>query len=260
MCLTQSNADDGATVSRFLNEHLVGIVRQHPQRFRAFGTLPMQAPESAAAVLRKAALDYGSDMVGFEIGSHINEWNLSARELDPIWHAAQEADKPIFVHPWDMQQGGRFSQYWMPWLVGMPAETTGAICALTMGGVLERFPRLRFCFAHGAGSYPYTIGRIDHGFRTRPDLCAIDCERMPSSYCGRLWADSLVHSESALRLLLDALGEERVMLGTDYPFVLGEHQAGRLVEGSTSLGASVKEKILRGNAIDYLRIDESNLS
>jgi aminocarboxymuconate-semialdehyde decarboxylase len=117
-------------------------------------------------------------------------------------------------------------KYWMPWLVGMPAEQSRAACALIFGGVLEQFPKLRVMLAHGGGSFPYTIGRIEHGFNMRPDLVAIDNPQNPRKYFQHLYFDSCVHDDRALRYLLDTVGTDRVMLGTDYPFPLGEQEPG----------------------------------
>ncbi|XP_037558439.1 2-amino-3-carboxymuconate-6-semialdehyde decarboxylase-like [Dermacentor silvarum] len=138
---------------------------------------------------------------------------------------------------------------------GMPAETTASICEVIFGGLLERFPRLKLCFAHGAGSFPYTVGRIQHGFDVRPDLCAVDNKAAPKSYLGEIYADSLVHGHGALKLLLDTLGEDRVMLGSDYPYPLGEiERPGRLIETS-GFQDSVKEKLLWKNAASFLGIE-----
>ncbi len=164
------------------------------------------------------------------------------------------------MHPWDMEMGGRHSKYWLPWLVGMPAETATAMVSLLMGGVLERFPRLRVCFAHGGGGFPFTLGRIDHGHRVRPDLCANDCSREPGTFVGKFWTDSLVHDPRALRLLLDVIGEDRVMLGTDYPFPLGEVSGfagaypGKAVE-EAGVSKEVRQKVLFDNAIKFLDLD-----
>ncbi|KAG0433059.1 hypothetical protein HPB47_020267 [Ixodes persulcatus] len=153
---------------------------------------------------------------------------------------AEELGVGVFVHPWDMPQTKRMSKYWLPWLVGMPAETTAAICDVIFGGVLEKFPRLKLCFAHGAGAFPYTVGRIQRGFDARPDLCAVDNDVPPTSYLGKFYSDSLVMSPKALKLLVDTLGEDKVMLGSDYPFPLGEADLpGRLIEES-SFGETIK--------------------
>ena len=158
-----------------------------------------------------------------------------------------------------MASGGRFSKYWLPWLVGMPAETATAICCLLMGGVLQRFPRLKVCFAHGGGSFPFTVGRIQHGYNVRPDLCATDCDVAPREFLGKIWTDSLVHDNTALELLLEVIGEDRVMLGTDYPFPLGEVKIcdtfpGKVVQESR-FEESIKRKVFWDNAVEFLNID-----
>lgn len=164
--------EDTLDLCRILNDDLAKTVKKHPKRFVGLGTLPMQAPELAVQELTRCIKELG--FPGVEIGSHINDWNLDARELDPIFAAAEELGCAIFVHPWDMELTGRMAKYWLPWLVGMPGETAQAICCMIFGGVLERYPRLRVCFAHGGGAFPFTIGRIEHGFNVRPDLCAVE--------------------------------------------------------------------------------------
>src|SRR5438105_13799096 len=146
----------------------------------------------------------------------------------------------------------RMGKYWLPWLVGMPAESALAICALMFGGVLERLPRLRICFAHGGGAFIGTLGRIAHGFRCRPDLCAVDNPHGPERYLGKFYVDSLVHDEDLLRLLLKRLGAERVALGSDYPFPLGEPEPGKLIESLDDLSEPTKSRLLAGTALEFL--------
>jgi aminocarboxymuconate-semialdehyde decarboxylase len=146
----------------------------------------------------------------------------------------------------------RMPKYWMPWLVGMPAETTLAICCVIFGGVLERLPNLRICFAHGGGSFPYTIGRIEHGFLARPDLCALENDVNPRDYLGRFWVDSLVHDAEALRLLLKTIGQNRIALGTDYPFPLGEQLPGSLIDAMHDLSPQVRQRLFSENALEFL--------
>jgi aminocarboxymuconate-semialdehyde decarboxylase len=150
-------------------------------------------------------------------------------------------------------------KYWLPWLVGMPAETALAICSLIFGGVLERLPRLRVCFAHGGGAFPGTIGRIEHGFRVRPDLCATDNPCNPRSYLGRFYLDSLVHDAAALRYLIQLVGAERIALGSDYPFPLGELEPGQLIASLTDLSAEAREALLSGSALSFLGLDKRQL-
>ena len=128
---------------------------------------------------------------------------------------------------------------------------------MLMGGVLEQFPRLRVCFAHGAGYFPYTIGRIDHGYSVRPDLCATDCPYNPKKYVGQLYADSLVHDSRALRLLVEVMGEKNVILGSDYPFPLGEHHPGKLIDSMEIWSDELKQMLLADNGFSFLKLDKS---
>jgi len=144
-------------------------------------------------------------------------------------------------------------KYWLPWLVGMPAETSRAICSLIFSGVLEHLPNLRICFAHRGGSFPATIGRIEHGFLARPDLTAIDNKKNPRGYIGRFWLDSLVHDAALLEYLIKMFGAEKIALGTDYPFPLGEAEAGSLIE-SMPFDESTKTCLLHGAALKWLNL------
>jgi aminocarboxymuconate-semialdehyde decarboxylase len=152
------------------------------------------------------------------------------------------------------------TKYWLPWLVGMPAETALAICSVIFGGVLERLPKLRIAFAHGGGSFPGTVGRIEHGFNARPDLCAVDNAVPPRRYLGRFYVDSLVHDPDALRYLLRLIGAERVALGSDYPFPLGEAVPGAMIEAMTDLDADTRARLLGGTAMEFLALDRSRFS
>lgn len=236
-------------LAKYLNDDIANTCGQYPSKFIGLATLPMQAPELAVKELHRCIKELG--LAGIQIGSHVNEWNLDATELDPIWTACEQLDCPVFVHPWDMEQKGRMEKYWFPWLIGMPCETTMAVCALIFGGVLERHPRLRVCLAHGGGAFPFTLGRIEHGFQVRPDICAVVNSKSPLSYIGRIWCDSLVHDPDALELLIKKIGVDRIILGSDYPFPLGEHSPGQLIESNVSLSHSDKAKLLGLNALDF---------
>lgn len=211
--------EDTADLSRFLNDHIAGMARDRPDRFVGLGTLPMQDTDLAVRELERCAEELG--LAGIEVGSHVNGWNLDRPELFPIFERAAELGMGVFVHPWEMLGQDRMRKYWLKWLVGMPAETTLAICSMIFGGVLERLPDLKVCFAHGGGSFAYTLGRIEHGFRVRPDLCATDNPVHPRAYLERIYVDSLVHDARALEFLIGTVGVERIALGSDYPFPLG---------------------------------------
>jgi aminocarboxymuconate-semialdehyde decarboxylase len=244
--------EHGYDLARLLNDHIAGVVREQPTRFAGLGTLPLQAPELAVRELERCALELG--LRGVQIGSHVNDWNLDHPALFPVFQAAERLGAAVFVHPWDMLAKDRMAKYWLGWLVGMPAETTLAICSLIFGGVLERLPRLRIAFAHGGGAFAGTIGRIEAGFRCRPDLVAVDNPRGPRDYLSRLYLDSLVHDADALRGLIRLVGAERVALGTDYPFPLGEQEPGRLIQSLPELSAAVRERLLAGTAREFLGI------
>jgi aminocarboxymuconate-semialdehyde decarboxylase len=243
-------------LARLLNDHLAEVVRQFPRHFTGMGTLPLQAPDLAISELERCRKELG--LCGVEIGSHVNDWNLDHPALFPVFEAAQELGAAVFVHPWDMLGRERMGNYWLPWLVGMPAETALAICSLIFGGVLEKLPRLRLCFAHGGGAFPGTIGRIEHGFRVRPDLCAVANDRNPRSYLGRFYLDSLVHDADALRYLIRLVGAERIALGSDYPFPLGEAEPGKLIASLTELSPETRQRLLAGSALDFLGLEQNS--
>ncbi len=243
-----ANAVDCLEVSKFLNDHIAGIVNTYPKRFAGLGTVPLQDPEMAIRELERC-MQIG--MRGVQIGSHVNDWNLNAPELFPFFQAAEKMGAAIFVHPWEMMGQEKMQRYWLPWLVGMPAETSLAICSMIFGGVLERLPNLRVAFAHGGGSFPSTIGRIEHGFHCRPDLVAIDNKVNPREYLGKIYFDSLVHDKDMLRFLVNLAGANRVALGSDYPFPLGEDIPGTLIR-SMEFDDATKELLLSGTALEWL--------
>ena len=248
-----ARAEDCLDLSRILNDHIAGIVRKYPKRFCGLGTLPMQDPDLAIKELERCINELG--LRGVEIGTHINTWNLSEPEVFAVFEAAQDLDAAIFVHPWDMMGRAGMPKYWLPWLVGMPAESSLAICSVIFSGVLERLPRLRFAFAHGGGAFPAIIGRVEHGYRVRPDLCAVDNDRNPREYIGRFYLDSLVHDPEVLKSIVGVFGANRVALGSDYPFPLGEHSPGKLIESMAEFSSAQKRQLLGETAAEFLRLD-----
>ncbi|MCE3282097.1 MAG: amidohydrolase [Chitinophagaceae bacterium] len=244
-----AKAKDGAETSRFFNDHIAECTARQPERFIGIGTVPLQDIDLAIKEMERCVGEL--KMPGLEIGSNINGINLSHSSLFPFYEAAERLGCALFVHPWEMMGEKDMQQYWLPWLVGMPAETSRAICSMIFGGVFEKFPKLRVAFAHGGGSFPFTIGRIEHGFKVRPDLVAVDNNVNPRDYLGKFWLDSLVHDESALQYLLSLTGDDKICLGSDYPFPLGEHRPGKMIE-EISLDQNVKEKLLYKNAQNWL--------
>ena len=241
---------DALELSVFLNDHIADIVASYPKRFIGLGTIPLQSPELAIKELERC-MKIG--LKGVQIGSHVNDWNLNAPELFPVFEAAAELGASIFVHPWEMMGTDRMTKYWLPWLVGMPAETSLAICSMIFGGIFERLPKLKVAFAHGGGSFPSTIGRIEHGFDVRPDLVAVDNNVNPRNYLNRFYLDTLVHDPMMLDYLVKLMGVNQLALGTDYPFPLGELSPGKLIESMPYDDVS-KERLLSGSALEWLNL------
>lgn len=242
--------DHALDLSMMLNDHIAEVVSSNPRRFMGLGTIPMQAPSLAVQELERCIKKLG--LAGVQIGSHVNDWNLNEPALFEIFQAAQDLGAAVFVHPWDMMGKDKMQKYWLPWLVGMPAETSLAICSMIFGGVFERLPRLRVAFAHGGGSFPATIGRIEHGFNVRPDLCAVDNAINPRHYLGKFYLDSLVHDPAMIQYLIRLVGANRIALGSDYPFPLGESKPGELIESMTTLSEADKSQLLYKSALEWL--------
>jgi aminocarboxymuconate-semialdehyde decarboxylase len=242
---------DALETSRFFNDHIAETVDANPRRFIGLGTVPLQDVDLA---IREMARCVGElKMPGLEIGTNVNGKNLSEKEFFRFYEAAEKLGCALFIHPWEMMGENQMQKYWLPWLVGMPAETSRAICSMIFGGVFEHFPDLRVAFAHGGGSFPFTFGRIEHGFDVRPDLVAVDNTIHPSNYIGKFWVDSLVHSKKAMEYVIDIIGEDRICLGSDYPFPLGEHHPGKLIE-KMKLSSKVQKQLLYKNAQQWLGI------
>jgi aminocarboxymuconate-semialdehyde decarboxylase len=250
-----AKAEDTHDLSRYLNDHIAGIVEQYPKRFIGLGTLPMQAPKLAIQELERCVKEIG--LAGVQIGSHINDWNLNAPELAEFFAAAEELDAAIFVHPWDMVGKEKMQKYWMPWLVGMPAETSLAINSMIFGGVLERHPNLRVAFAHGGGSFPATIGRIEHAYNVRPDLMTVDNPHNPRKYLEQIYLDTLVHDKGMLDYVVNLMGPEKLALGTDYPFPLGELEPGKLIR-SMNYDKPIEDRLLHGTALEWLKLNKQD--
>lgn len=239
---------DGLETSRFLNDHIAGVVAKD-KSFMGLGTVPMQNVDLATKEMERCMSEL--NMSGLELGSNINGVNLSDERFYPFYKRAEELNCSLFIHPWEMMGEQQMQKYWLPWLVGMPAETARAITSMIFGGIFEKFPKLKCAFAHGGGSFPFTIGRIDHGFDVRPDLVAIDNKTRPSDYIGKFWIDSLVHDKRAMRYIIDVMGEDKVCLGSDYPFPLGEREPGKLI-ADMQFEKAVEDKLLFGNAREWL--------
>ena len=248
-----ANPKDCAELSRFLNDHIAELVQQYPKHYIGLGTIPMQDTEEAIKELERIK---SIGLVGIQIGSNINDKNLSEDEFFPIFEACSRLGLAVMIHPWQMMGFDSMKTYWLPWLVGMPAETSRAACSMIFGGVLERLPKLRVCFSHAGGSFLPTLGRIEHGFNCRPDLVAIDNPVNPREYVGKFWVDSITHDIDALKYILNMQGSKRVCLGSDYPFPLGDLEIGKFIEES-DLSKTQIEDIFCNATLEWLGLEIS---
>ena len=241
---------DGLEIAKYLNNHIAEVVSLHPTKFIGLGTVPLQDVDLAIKELERCK---SIGLVGVQIGSNVNQLNLNETIYHPFYQACEDLDMCIFVHPWEMMGEQNMQKYWLPWLVGMPAETSRAICSMLLGGVFEKYKKLRVAFAHGGGSFPFTQPRIAHGYDCRPDLVAIDNPINPNNFKGKFYVDSLVHSPKALDYLTDIMGEDFVALGSDYPFPLGENIPGNLIKKHIT-DKHIQEKLLSLNALKWLNL------
>jgi aminocarboxymuconate-semialdehyde decarboxylase len=239
---------DGHYVSQFLNDHIASLIDDYPENYIGLATIPMQDTVLAINELERIK---GLGFAGIQIGSNVNQRNLDEPAFFPIWEAAQALNLAILIHPWEMMGQEQMSKYWLPWLIGMPAETARAAASLMFGGVMERYPDLRWCFAHAGGSLIPTIGRLEHGYNCRPDLVAIDNPINPRHYLGKFWVDSATHDAQLLKYIIDVVGHEKVCLGTDYPFPLGDLEIGTFIT-KMGLTEDVVESIFHKNTLTWL--------
>lgn len=244
---------DGLEISQFLNDHIADLVQRYPKNYVGLGTIPMQDTELAIQELERIKK---CGLVGIQIGSNINDENLSEEKFFPIFEACERLDMAIMIHPWQMMGFDSMKKYWLPWLVGMPAETSRAACSLVFSGVFEKLPNLRVCLSHAGGAFLPTLGRIEHGFNCRPDLVAIDNPINPREYVGKFWVDCITHDIDLLEYILKLQGSKKVCLGTDYPFPLGDLEIGKFIEES-QLSNEVQEDIFCNATLEWLKLDKS---
>lgn len=217
-------ADSGATVelAQAINEEMAQRAAAHPSRFTALGTLPLQDMDASLAEARRAKKELG--LTGFMIGSNVGGTNLDDPYFAPMWDVFAELDVPVFIHPYIPAGAERMRRYYLHNLIGMVNETAVAIASVIYGGIIEKYPNLRLCFAHAGGTYPIIQGRLDHGYRVRPAECGAAIPAPPSHYLGKLYFDSITFNHNAMRYVVDLVGSDHVVIGSDYPFDMGPEQ------------------------------------
>jgi aminocarboxymuconate-semialdehyde decarboxylase len=234
---------------RQVNEHLAGIVSARPDRFLGLGTVALQHPGLAAAQLREAVTDFG--FAGVQISTQAGGRDLSAPEFEPLWDAAEEHDAVVLIHPLGCPQlTDRLAPAYLNNIIGQPLETTIALSHLIFTGVLDRHPDLRICAAHGGGYLPYYLGRSERAYLVRPDSATM--EHPPVYYLRRMWFDSVVHSAAVAKGLVDLVGADRLVVGSDYPFDMGSERPGALVDDIPGLTEAQRTAIRDGNALTLL--------
>lgn len=249
-----AKSKDCSELSRFLNDHIAELTTRYPTNYIGLGTVPMQDAEEAIKELERIK---SIGLVGIQIGSNINDENLNEEKFFPIFQACELLSLAVMVHPWQMMGFDSMKKYWLPWLVGMPAETSRAACSMIFGGILERLPLLRVCFSHAGGSFIPTLGRIEHGFNCRPDLVAVDNLVNPREYLGKFWVDSITHDIDALKYIIQLQGSDRVCLGSDYPFPLGDLEIGKFIEES-DLSPTQIDDIFSNSTLAWLKLDKKS--
>jgi aminocarboxymuconate-semialdehyde decarboxylase len=232
------------------NEGLAELCARRPDRLVGLGTLSMQHPDLAVDQLDHAIR--GLALKGAIISTAVNEYELADPRYDPLWAKAEELDALIFMHPAGCPLGARLAPYYLSNLIGNPADTTIALAHLVFGGVLDRFPRLKLCAAHGGGYFPFYVSRFDHGWNVRPE--AHTCSELPSHYLRRIWFDSLVYSPEQLELLVRRAGAGQIVIGTDYPFDMGVDDPIQRLAAATGLSENDRWAIRGDNAARILNL------
>lgn len=236
-------ADGVEQLARFQNEWIADLVRANPDRFRGLGTVPLQSSDRSAEMVAEAVGQLG--LAGVEIGSNVDGAALDAADLEPVYAACEDSGALLFIHPWQVLGEERLGRHGLMYSVGMPVETAAAAATLVLGGVLDRHPRLRVVLAHGGGAFLSLLPRIDRCTELLPGITGP--EQLPSSYARRFWYDSLVYDPGTVATLVQRVGADRVVVGTDYPFPIGERPAGSAVE-SAGLDGAATAAVLSGTA------------
>ena len=237
--------------ARLFNDAALEICAHGNGRLKSLCQVPLQDIDAACAELSRCMR---AGHLGAQIGNHVGDKNLDDPGIVAFLHHCADEGAAVLVHPWDMMGQPRMPKYMMPWTVGMPAETQLGIVAMIVGGAFDKVPRnLRICFAHGGGSFAFLLGRLENAWHHHPVAHGV-CELAPSQYLDRFYVDSAVFEERALEFLVGTMGTDQVLLGSDYPFPLGEERVGSLIRHS-QLPAQAKTKLLGGNATEFLNIN-----
>ncbi|MCR8848141.1 amidohydrolase [Rossellomorea sp. SC111] len=243
-------AEEAEILARVQNDFIADLVNQYPTKFIGLGAVPMQNVDVAIREMDRCKHELG--LSGIEIGTNINGMNLDDPRLIEFFEMAEKWDVPLFIHPWETLGKERMPRHNLMYTVGMPSETALAGGSLILGGIMDKFPKLKICLAHGGGSLPYLLPRLDQGWKVWPHLRLLD--KPPSHYAKQFYYDSLVNEPVNLNYLVQNFGHERIIMGSDYPFLLREVPPGKVVDETVGLSKEQTEAILGKNALRFLNI------
>ncbi|WP_200865971.1 amidohydrolase family protein [Thalassobacillus devorans] len=243
-------------MAKIQNDFISETVKENPARFIGMGTVPMQNVKAAIKEMERCINEL--HLYGIEIGTNINGENLDSPQFLEFFEKAEEWNVPLFIHPWETMAKDRTPRHNFMYTVGMPSETALAAASLIWSGVIEKFPNLKVCFAHGGGSFPYILPRLDKGWEVWPHLRLTS--HPPSHYVKNFYFDSLNYDSLNINYLIDRFGDDRVMMGSDYPFLLREIPPGKVVDEMDNLTDKQKRMVLGENAIRFLNVKEKRLN
>ncbi|MEH7245872.1 amidohydrolase family protein [Neobacillus niacini] len=247
-----SDPQAGLELAQSQNNFIASVVNKYPDRFIGMGTVPLQDVKQAAVEMERAVKELG--IKGIQIGSNVNGLNLDDDSLYPFFEAAAEMNVPLFVHPWATLGRERLQRFNSMYTVGMPSETALAAGSIIMSGMLDKLPNLKICFAHGGGSLPYILPRMDKGWEVWPDTR--NTVNPPSSYAKKLYYDSLVYDPDNLKFMIERFGAKQIIAGSDYPFLLREKPVGKVIDNHEDISEDDARLMLGQNALDFLGLNE----
>ncbi len=238
--------DLAVELAKFQNDQLSEMVKRYPDRFSAMATLPLQVPNEAEKELERAVKKLG--LRGVEIGSHVGNRELGDEVFWPIYKTLEHLNMPIFIHPHHVAGMERLEDFYLSNLIGNPLDTTIAAAQLIFTGVLEKYPGLKIILAHGGGQFPYIVGRMEHGYQVRPE-CKEKVHLSPMAFFKNFYFDIITHNPDALQYLIRIAGSDHVLLGSDYPYDMGDPDPVQTVSKLPGIKAADRRKIMRENAI-----------
>src|SRR5699024_8000396 len=246
-----AKSEEAEDFSQLQNDFISNIIKEYPSRFLGLGTVPLQDADAAIREMKRCKFELG--LHGLEIGTNVNGLNLDEPYLDEFFAKAEEWQVPLFIHPWESLGLERMPRHNVMYTISYTTDTTLAAASLVNGGVMEKYPKLKICLAHGGGTYPWLLPRFDQGYNVWPHLREIS--NPPSYYAKKFYVDSLVYDSKNLQFLIDTFGEEKIFMGSDYPFLLREINPGKVIDDSKELNEETRKGILGLNVLEFLNIN-----